>query len=135
MEEVLRQQDSERALARVLYVTGDKEAAFSLLREGRHDIHLPVPLLIAFQHDAQAADFKLKEGDLKGAVLWAEEAGLSTDAPITSQRVQAYYVYVRILMAQERYNDARMLLDNLERLPEKGSGMNLFLARGAPSIT
>lgn len=111
---------AELALARVLYVTGDKETAFSLLRESRNDIHLPVPFLTAFRHAAQEADFKLREGDLNGAVRWAEEAGLSPGDPITTQRVQSYYVYTRILIAQERYNDARILLDNLEQFAREG---------------
>lgn len=111
---------AERALAKVLYVTGDKKTAFSLLREGRRDIRLPVPSFIAFRHNALEADFKLKEGDLNGAIRWAEEAGLSPDDLITTQREPSYYVYARILIAQERYHDARMLLDNLERFAREG---------------
>jgi len=106
---------AERALAKVLYVMGDKEEAFLLLRKGRHDIHLPAPFLTTFQRAALGANLKLKEGDLKGAARWVKEAGLSPNDPITSQREQSYFVYARILITQERYNDARLVLNNLER--------------------
>ncbi|MEG6523383.1 LuxR C-terminal-related transcriptional regulator [Desulfotomaculum sp. 1211_IL3151] len=111
---------AEQALARVLYVMGDKKAAFSLLKKSHPDIHLPVPSSIAFWHNSLEADFKLKEGDLNGAIQWAEKTGLSPGDPITTQREPSYYVYARILIARGHYHDARILLDNLERFARKG---------------
>lgn len=106
---------AERALARVLFAMGQKEAAYSLLRKDRYDTNHPVTPLTAFKNKAMEADFKLMEGDLNVAARWAEKAGISPDDRITSQLEQPYYVYVRILMAQKRYDNARLALDNLER--------------------
>jgi LuxR family maltose regulon positive regulatory protein len=126
--------EAELALARVHYAMGYKEAAFLLLQKDRHDTYPAVPPLTTLRMDAQRADFKLKEGNLKEAAGWAEEAGLTPGDPITTRREQSYYVYARVLIAQERYHDARMLLDSLERFAREkerhGSLITVLILHG-----
>jgi LuxR family maltose regulon positive regulatory protein len=112
--------DQERFLARVLYVIGEKEAALSLLRKAREETDQSVLSLSAFRINAQEAEFMLREGNLKFAARWAEEAGLSPGDSVNFQREDSYFVYVRIMMAQKLYNDARLLLKTLDSSAREG---------------
>jgi LuxR family maltose regulon positive regulatory protein len=82
----------------------------------RMDLDLPYePWLAALE--AQAS---LNQGDLGAATRWAEAAKLApTDAP--SPFLEAiYFVYVRVLLAQNRVQDARTLLATMERSAQEG---------------
>lgn len=112
--------DPERFLSRVLYVMGEKEEAFSLLWKSREETNQSVLSLSTFRNRAQEAEFMLKEGNLRLAARWAEEYDLSPCDSVTFQREEAYLVYVKILMAQKRYDDARRLLNTLECVAREG---------------
>lgn len=109
-----------------------------MLRESRYDISRSVLSLTVFKLNALEADFKLKEGDLNGAARWAEKAGLSPGSRITSQLEQSFCVYVRILMAQKRYDDARLALNNLERFASEreryGSLITVLILRSLAGL-
>lgn len=106
--------DSERFLAKVLYITGEKEAAFQLLKEILEDTKQFDAPSSVFKYSAQEADLNLKEGHLNEAARWAEDAGISPNDHVNLLQEDSYCVYIRILIAQKRYNDAQILLDKLE---------------------
>jgi LuxR family maltose regulon positive regulatory protein len=62
---------------------------------------------------AREADIRLRQGDLPFAVRWVEQAGLTLDSKPHYLEIDAYMVYVRVLIAQRRLDGATRLLARL----------------------
>ena len=111
----------QRILAQVYLASGELGAAREVAREGRRY----VDRLSVYEGKAQwfaslEAQASLLEGDLVAAERWARAAGLS---PADTPRLwdePTYFVYVRLLLAQNRLRDARQLLDTMERAASQG---------------
>jgi LuxR family maltose regulon positive regulatory protein len=101
-------------LAWIQHLMGEKEAALATVA----DAHRTAAQLNLAQVDALVAcweaDFQLKLGNVEAAARWAETSGLSpTDSPAFLRETE-YFTYARVLLAQNRPAEARMLLANLE---------------------
>jgi LuxR family maltose regulon positive regulatory protein len=104
-------------LARVHLAGGDLDVARQVAREGRqYAASLDVYAGKAQWFAAMEAQINLLEGNLAAAARWAGESGFSpADTPHHWDELQ-YFAYARILLAQNRLEDARQLLDTMESL-------------------
>jgi LuxR family maltose regulon positive regulatory protein len=108
-------------LARVHLARGELGQARQIAQEGRRyvtdrDLYEGKALWFA----AIEAQANLLAGDLAEATHWAEMAGFSPgDVPHHWDDPQ-YLTYVRVLLAQNRLEDAQKLLDTMERTASQG---------------
>jgi LuxR family maltose regulon positive regulatory protein len=108
-------------LARVHLARGELGAARQVAREGQQyvadrDIYEGKAQWFA----AIETQVNLLEGDLAAAARWAQAAGFSpADAPHHWDEPQ-YFAYVRVLLAQNRLEDAHKLLDTMEASARQG---------------
>ncbi len=108
-------------LAQVHLASGEIDAMLKVAHEVRQyaarlNLDLPYePWLAALE--AQAS---LHQGDLAAAMRWAESAKLTpADTPHPFHEF-VHFVYVRLLLAQNRPEDARTLLATMERSAQEG---------------
>ena len=108
-------------LARVHLAQGELGAARQVVQEGRRyasgrDVYEGKAQWFA----AVETQASLLEGDLAAAARWARTAGFSpADIPHHWDEFP-YFVYVRLLLAQDRLEDAQRLLDTMERTASQG---------------
>ncbi len=108
-------------LAQVQLAGGEVEAALQTCREARQalgqlDPHAPKQAWFP----ALEAQVALQRGDLAAAGRWAESAGLTPNDQPLHWDEGSYFVYVRLLLAQRRLEDARTVLSTIERSAEAG---------------
>jgi LuxR family transcriptional regulator, maltose regulon positive regulatory protein len=100
-------------LAWIRQVAGDPAGALEAMGEaaqvapglGRASLLNPVP--------AQQARLLLAQGDLAAAARWTRERGLGADHEPSYPRESEYLVLARVLLAQDRFDQARGLLGRL----------------------
>jgi LuxR family maltose regulon positive regulatory protein len=115
-------------LARVHLACGELAAARQVTREGQQyvadrDIYEGKAQAFA----AVEAQASLLEGDLSAAARWAQAAGFSpADTPHHWDEPQ-YFAYVRVLLAQGRLEDAKQLLDTMERSARQGERLRKLI--------
>jgi LuxR family maltose regulon positive regulatory protein len=115
-------------LARIHLARGELGAAQHVAREGRRyaagmDVYEGKVQWFA----AVEAQASLLEGDLTAAARWAEVAGLSpADTPHHWDEF-AYFAYTRLLLAQERPEDALRLLDAVEHSAAEGERLRKLI--------
>jgi LuxR family maltose regulon positive regulatory protein len=108
-------------LARVHLASGELDTARQVAQEGRQY----APRLDVYPGKVQwfaavEAQVSLLEGDQAAAARWAQEAGFSpADTPHHWDELP-YLTYVRLLLAQNRLEDAQQLLDSMERSASQG---------------
>jgi LuxR family maltose regulon positive regulatory protein len=108
-------------LARVHLARGDLGSARQVAREGRQygadlDVYEGKPRWFA----AIETQVNLLEGDLAAAARWTQAADFSpADTPRLWDEPQ-YLAYVRVLLAQNRLEDAQKLLETMERSASQG---------------
>ncbi|MBN2386063.1 MAG: hypothetical protein JXB85_03525 [Anaerolineales bacterium] len=105
-------------IADVLVARGEFAAAreqMALAKRSRGELSWP-PWLTALE-----AEMALQAGDLEMALGWAEEAGLSIEDEIRFRQLDVYLTLARLLLAQERWSEAQLLLQRLHDLVA-GSG-------------
>jgi LuxR family maltose regulon positive regulatory protein len=108
-------------LARVHLARGDLGSARQVAREGRQygadlDVYEGKPRWFA----AIETQVNLLEGDLAAAARWTQAADFSpADTPRLWDEPQ-YLAYVRVLLAQNRLEDAQKLLGTMERSASQG---------------
>ncbi len=114
-------------LAWIQALSGDREAAWATatgMRQAASQLNLP--LVDAFVAACEA-DFFLRLGDVSAAERWAETAGLSPDDTVRFEREAAYLTYARLLLAQDRPEEAQQLLASLEQFARaRGLGRSLL---------
>jgi LuxR family maltose regulon positive regulatory protein len=102
-------------LAWIMELAGEREAALATVsgtRQAASQLHVPlVDAVVA----ACEADFNLRLGNADAAARWAETAGLSPDKPPQFGREGEHFTFARLLLAQDRPDEARALLDNSEQ--------------------
>jgi LuxR family maltose regulon positive regulatory protein len=108
-------------LAQVHLASGEIDAMLRVVYEARQyaaRLNLDLPYEPWFA--ALEAQANLQQGDLTVAMRWAEAAKLtSADTPHPLYEF-VYFVYVRLLLAQNRPEDARTLLATMERSAQEG---------------
>ena len=98
-------------LAWIRQAAGDPAGALEAIGEAEHaspttaGVLNPVP--------AQRARLLLAQGDVAGAVRWADEGGLQAGDELRYPREPEYLVLARVLLAQQRSAGALALLDRL----------------------
>jgi LuxR family maltose regulon positive regulatory protein len=110
----------EYILARVHLANGEIDALHTVCGEARRlafGANRPIHGAWFAALEAQAS---LRQGDLAGATRWAEAAALTpADVPPRWSELP-YFVYVRLLLAQKRLEEARALLNTMERSAKQG---------------
>jgi LuxR family maltose regulon positive regulatory protein len=108
-------------LARVHLAQGDLSALREITRKG-HDLatRLDVHQSKAQWFSALEAQASLLEGDLAAAVRWADGSGIRVDERPHLWDELSRFTYVRILLAQDRLDDAQALLRLMEQSAEEG---------------
>jgi LuxR family maltose regulon positive regulatory protein len=107
-------------LARLQLATGEGKAAQATIGELRQLASQLQWPLVDSEVAAAEAEFALRQGDIAVAGRWAETSGLSPADPPTFLREAEYFTYARVLLAQNRPAEARMLLANLESYARSG---------------
>jgi LuxR family maltose regulon positive regulatory protein len=106
-------------LARTRYAFGDVEGARQALDElealGRNNPELVMPVV-----KSSRALLKIFEGDLDAALNWAHDAGLDVDDELTYTSEGDYVLFVRILLAEKKWDKADRLIDRLITMVEVG---------------
>ena len=124
--------DAERTLARIRYLQGYPEEAFTILQgglEGAKASGLPIAVL---RFEATQADLMLRLGKVHRVEQWIKKSGLSLEGEITSLKEQPYIVYVRFLLAQKFWTEAHALLVKLEefsRRQRKGRLISILVSK------
>ncbi len=109
-------------LARVLLACGEFDEARKVIRKGRngaasHDVYEAKVQWFG----ALEAQINLVEGYLPAAIRWAEATGYSpSDVPHMWDEF-AYLQYVRLLLVQNRLEDAQQLLDAMADSASRGN--------------
>jgi LuxR family maltose regulon positive regulatory protein len=108
-------------LGRVHLACGELDMARKVAQKGRdYTAGLDVYKGKVEWFAALEAQVSLVEGDLAAVARWAEGAGFSpTDTPHPWDEI-TYFMYVRLLIAQNRLEDAQQLLDRMERSASQG---------------
>ena len=107
-------------LARLQLATGEGKAAQATIGELRQLASQLQWPLVDLEVAAAEAEFALRQGDIAVAGRWGETSGLSPADPPSFLREAEYFTYARVLLAQNRPAEARMLLANLERYARSG---------------
>jgi len=119
------------ALARLQHARGEYGAAITALENFSHLAHQRnfFPPLLA-RAAAAKARLALAQGDLPGAIGWAEASGLHVDDEPTFPREAEYLTLARVLIARGRgdpegpfFDDALRLIDRLLEAAEGGARM------------
>lgn len=113
-------------LARVRQAQGDFSGAWAAIREAERC--QPWLWSTILSVEACKARLYLAEGNLEGAIAWVEASGLSIEDDLhysrTDQLPKAceidYLTYARILLAQERSQDALRLLVQIQEFADAG---------------
>jgi LuxR family maltose regulon positive regulatory protein len=108
-------------LLKILSAKKDFSAIEELVREiEKFEQTSDVPPWVTPWTEAWKARILLMSGNLERAVSWTEERGLKADDDLTPLREIEYITFARILLAQDRLNDAVELLERLIKEEEKG---------------
>jgi LuxR family maltose regulon positive regulatory protein len=97
-------------LAWIQHVQGNPKGALEAIEEGVRIAPSPGLLNLV---PAQQARLALAQGDAATANRWTQERGLSADDDMSYAREPEYLILVRVLLAQDRADQALALLDRL----------------------
>lgn len=107
-------------MARLQLATGDETAALATLDQVRHSalqFRWPQPDALV---KAVEAEFALRLGNIAAVERWAESAGLSPANQPDHVQEAEYLTFARLLLMQGRWEEAQVLLDNLQRFAQGG---------------
>jgi LuxR family maltose regulon positive regulatory protein len=105
-------------LAWIQALAGDREAALATASATRQAAsRLGLPLADAYVAGCEA-DLALRLGNVEAAVHWAEKAGLSPADQPQFAREGEYFTLARLLLAQDRLNEALAILASLEQFAQ-----------------
>jgi len=107
-------------LAFVRLARGDEEGAHDLVWEAERQARGTDPSTVELVSTHRALLLLARE-DLRGAIRWAEESGLSVEDDLNYQRELTYKTFVRVLAAQGTTKVALRLIERLlQRAEETG---------------
>jgi LuxR family maltose regulon positive regulatory protein len=116
---------NQHQIAATLYAMGHTAEAFQLLGEMKRIAHRALPTYEAFTA-ALEARWRLAEGNLAAAAQWVQDSGLTPDDDLAMPITPGYRLLARILIAQNKVDEALRLLARLQRLDEAcGFGVTL----------
>ena len=112
--DMLHEVTSSLCLVRVLFSSGDITGAEDVIQSLEKTAHeYDIPLWASFQLSAWQARIWLAQGKLEVASRWVGEHELDPDGEPTYLHEMEYIVLARILIAQERLEEAVRLLQRL----------------------
>jgi LuxR family transcriptional regulator, maltose regulon positive regulatory protein len=100
-------------LAWIRQAQGDPGGALAAMEEAERVAPGPGVTSLLNPVSAQRAQLLLAQGDVAGAVRWAERRGLGTDDQPSYRREPEYLVLVRVLVAEQAPEQAQGLLERL----------------------
>jgi len=106
-----------RGLAWALQATGNAEGALDMMEEARR-IASSTSTWYSARGAAWEAALHLSQGDVESASRWARESGLSVDDDLSFHYESVYRTLARVLIAQDKLDEALTLLDRLLTLEE-----------------
>ena len=109
-------------LARVLQARGDPEGALNAIRQAKQTAH-DLSSWAIISMEATEARLRLRQGDLESASRWAQESGVSTKGELDFRRMTDYLTLARVLIAEEREDQASSLLAQLLEMAEAAGAM------------
>jgi LuxR family maltose regulon positive regulatory protein len=115
-----------RRRARALQAIGDADGANEAIQKARRsasDVSSWFGTLMA----AHQARLWLVQGNLAPASQWAQESGLRADDELHYQHVDGYSVLARVLIAQDRLDEASRLLARLVEMTEAAGAMSYVI--------
>lgn len=107
--------DAEQTLSLVYWALGDNQAAWNMLEKARANTDAKAFPVIWDRYKAFEAHLLLKQGDLTGALAWAESSGLNPLDSITSFKEIPYMVIARTLYRAGRYDEALEILNSVRQ--------------------
>jgi len=108
-------------LVRVLFSSGDITGAEDVIQSMENSAdEYDLPFRAVRQFSAWQVRIWLAQGKLEAASHWARERALDPDGELTYLHELEYIVFARILIAQERLNEATRLLRRLLEAAEAG---------------
>ena len=110
------------SLANALQAIGDADGALTAILEARQ-FASGISSWYAARAAAWEARLRLAQGDVPAATRWAQESGLSVDDEVNFQLEYEYRTLARVLIAQERLEEASGLLTRLLRVEESAGAM------------
>ena len=119
--------DGLKALVRLLWQRDEKKEAVRLIDHELESAQKHREPLIIRQMHAFHAQLSLWEHDLAAAAQWAEASHLLNDARFTYGREIEFLTFVRVLLAQTRYDEAITLLNRLQRTVEADGRMRCLV--------
>jgi LuxR family maltose regulon positive regulatory protein len=108
------------SLAKALQAIGDADGALTAILEARQ-FASGISSWYAARAAAWETRLRLVQEDVPAATRWAHESGLSVDDEVNFQLEYEYRTLARVLIAQERLEEASGLLTRLLRV-EEGAG-------------
>jgi LuxR family maltose regulon positive regulatory protein len=109
-------------LAQVLLAEGDAKSVFELVQAGRQlASQTGRENIQGAWFAALGAQANLDTGDLSAALRWAESTGFTSQDSPHHWTEWPYFTYIRVLIAQGRFMDARTLLDTMEERARGGA--------------
>ncbi|KIL39000.1 transcriptional regulator [Gordoniibacillus kamchatkensis] len=107
-------------LSRIAKARGDRQQAELWLEEARkraigEEAAAALPFI-----EAELAGLRLDQGDVSAASKWREKYRVSETDPVSIFQLYTYTFLVRVLMWEERYEQAQALADRLFALAVKG---------------
>lgn len=114
-------------LARVYQAQGDMDNALSAIEQATQLAERSNITWLISQAAAYRARLWLAQGNLAAAVRWAENSGLSPGDEIGYQREAEYTILARVIIAQNKPDEALTLLDWLRDVTEANSLMGTVI--------
>jgi LuxR family maltose regulon positive regulatory protein len=108
------------ALAQLQQVEGEAMAALSTIAEVLQLASQSNLGYVSMMAAGVEADILMKQGNIEAAARWAETAGLSPSDMPNPFREGEYTTYARLLLAQNRLEEADTLLANFEHFAREG---------------
>jgi LuxR family maltose regulon positive regulatory protein len=106
--------DAELVLAQVHFALGETEEAITLVRATREAARQARVTRVVSLMSAAEADLCLRAGDIPTATQWARSTSFSPDDLISPTSSTNRLLYARLLMAQNRWPEAKKVIDRFE---------------------
>ena len=119
---------AQHVLARTHLAIGDLEKMQQLTHAGfQHASRTGTEYIHGSWFKALDAQANLQHGDIFAAVLWAAKTGYSPQDNPHHWLEHPYFTYTRLLLAQERIQDARTLLNTMETNARQGNRLRKLI--------
>jgi LuxR family maltose regulon positive regulatory protein len=119
---------AQYVLARTHLANGDMEKMQQLTQAGfQHASRTGTEKVHGSWFTALEAQASLQSGDIDAAALWAEDTGYSPQDNPHHWVEHPYFTYTRLLLAQDRVQDTRTLLNTMESNAQQGNRLRKLI--------